>query len=448
MSDRIAARLPDWPKIEVPNRPIEGSRYASRAFFDLEWDRMWTKVWLLLGRESEIPAPGDWQREDIGPESFVMVRQRDGSIKAFHNVCPHRGNLLVSEKKGHVARFVCRYHAWSFSTDGALVSAPDRDDFPQGDPCGVVNLQPVRCETFAGFIWVNMDPDCVSLRQFLGPVWDDWSAYQIQTWKRYHAYTTTLPVNWKIVLDNFNESYHVPFVHKPVGDPVERARMHSGIDTNYRTTRFDLSAEGHNRMIMRGGYAGISLNVDGTIGEPLRTILQEWDLDPDSFTGRQLETRTALQQAKRRLGPDRGYTHYANMTDDQLTDVCHYTLFPNFAVSLWSDGFHFLRARPHATDPEKCVFDNWWYASQPEGETAPVRTTVGIVDRQAEVAHEEFALGEKSMGRTIDGDIEIFLLQQVGLRSRAFRGGYLSGQESRVLRLHNMIDSYIARQDQ
>jgi hypothetical protein len=117
-------------------------------------------------------------------------------------------------------------------------------------------------------------------------------------------------------------------------------------------------------------------------------------------------------------------------------------------VSLWSFVFHFLRARPHATDPEKCVFDNWWYASQPEGETAPVRTTVGIVDRQAEVAHEEFALGEKSMGRTIDGDIEIFLLQQVGRRSRAFRGGYLSGQESRVLRLHNMIDSYIARQDQ
>jgi phenylpropionate dioxygenase-like ring-hydroxylating dioxygenase large terminal subunit len=220
--------------------------------------------------------------------------------------------------------------------------------------------------------------------------------------------------------------------------------MHSGVDTNYKTTRFDLSREGHNRMIMRGGYAGVSLNSDGTIGEPLRSILKEWDVDPDSFAGRPMETREALQAAKRRNGPAKGYSHYEKMTDDQLTDACHYTLFPNFAVSLWSDGFHFLRARPHATDPEKCVFDNWWYASQPPGETAPIRTTVGIVDRSAEVQHEEFAMGERSMGRTIDGDVEIFLLQQFGLRSKGYRGGYLSNQESRVLRFHNMIDEYMA----
>ena len=233
-----------------------------------------------------------------------------------------------------------------------------------------------------------MDPDCVDLKTYLGPIWDDWSRYDLASWKRYMALTTTLPCNWKVVLDNFNESYHVPTVHKPTGTPEERKRMHSGVDTNVANTRFDLSDEGHNRMIMRGGYAGVSLNEDGSIGEPLNTIMGEWGLDPADFVGRGNETREALQKAKRELGPGKGYTHYEKMADEQFTDAFHYTLFPNFAVSLWSDGFHFLRARPHPTDPEQCIFDNWWYASQPEGETAPIRTTAGIVERDFEVEHE------------------------------------------------------------
>jgi len=252
--------LPDWPRQDLRGNRLPGHRYTSREFFALEWEHMWTKVWLLLGRCSEIPDPGDWQREDVGPESILMVRQTDGGIRAFYNVCQHRGNQLVTGAKGHVNRFVCRYHSWAFLPDGELVYAQDAKDFPEGDPCHKVNLVELRCETFAGFIWVNMDPDCVSLKEYLGPIWDHWSRYEIEKWKRYLALTTTLPCNWKVVLDKFNESYHVPTVHKPVGTPEERKRMHSGVDTNYKRTRFDLSDQGHNRMIMAGGYAGVSLN--------------------------------------------------------------------------------------------------------------------------------------------------------------------------------------------
>ena len=439
----MSAELPDWPKQTLRGHRLEGHRYTSREFFAEEFEHMWTKVWLLLGREDEMPNPGDWQREDVGPESILMVRQADCSIKAFYNVCQHRGNRLVSEETGNVRRFVCRYHSWAYLTDGTLDYVQDPEDFPEGNPCGKLNLAGLPCESFAGFIWVNMDPDCVSLKEFLGPIWDDWSRYDLESWKRYVALTTTAPCNWKVVLDNFNESYHVPTVHRPMGTAAERKRMHSGVDTNYKNTRFDLSDQGHNRMIMPGGYAGVSLDEDGTIGEPLATIMREWELDPEAFKGRGQDTRKALQEAQRRLGPGRGYTHYAKLADEQFTDAFHYTLFPNFAVSLWSDGFHFLRARPHPTDPEQCIFDNWWYASQPEGETAPVRTTVGIVARDIEVEHEVFKPGEKSMGRTIDQDLEIFPLQQAGFRSRGFKGAYLSGQESRVRRYHELIDDYI-----
>jgi hypothetical protein len=179
--------------------------------------------------------------------------------------------------------------------------------------------------------------------------------------------------------------------------------------------------------------------------EPLASELRQWELDPDQFKGKPEETREALQKAKRELGPGRGYVHYEKIPDEQFTDAFHYTLFPNFAVSIWADGFHFLRARPHPTlDPEQCVFDNWWYASAPEGETTPVATMLGPVERDAEVPHVVYKFGEEVMGMTITQDIAVFIQQQKGFRSRGFKGVYLSTQETRIRRYHELIDDYIA----
>ena len=372
-----------------------------------------------------------------------MVRQKDGGVKAFYNVCQHRGNPLVDGEKGSVRRFVCKYHSWAFMPDGELNFVPDREDFPEGNPCGKVRLAELACETFAGFVWVNMDTECMSLKSFLGPIWDEWSRYDLESWRRYQARTVHLPCNWKVVLDNFNESYHVPTVHMGATTKFDRTKIQGQINTNYRETRFDLSDEGHNRMVMEGGYGVGSTDKEGNILEPLASNLRHWELDPADFKGRPEATRAAIQQAKRRLGPGRGYTHYDKVPDEQLTDAFHYTLFPNFAVSIWSDGFHFLRARPHATDPERCVFDNWWYASCPEGDLSPVPTGIGLVERDAEVETEVFDYGEKWIGAAIDEDVEVFVRQQRGFRSRGFSGVYLSRQESRVRRYHELIDDYI-----
>ena len=183
-----------------------------------------------------------------------------------------------------------------------------------------------------------------------------------------------LPCNWKVVLDNFNESYHVPTVHMGATTDFDRRKVQGNINTNFKETRFDLSDEGHNRMVMEGGYGVGSTDKEGNIIEPLASQLRYWDLDPADFKGNPEGTRAAIQQAKRELGPDRGYLHYDKVPDQQLTDAFHYTLFPNFAVSVWSDGFHFLRARPHPTDPEQCLFDNWWYSSPASIATTDAKT--------------------------------------------------------------------------
>jgi phenylpropionate dioxygenase-like ring-hydroxylating dioxygenase large terminal subunit len=153
---------PAWTLPRIGDHPIQGHRYTAREFFAREWEQMWTKVWLLLGRESEIAQAGDWQMEEVGPESFLMVRQDDGSVKAFYNVCQHRGNRLVFHDQGNADHFVCAYHGWAWHRSGRLDWVKDEEDFPQGSPCRALKMKEVRCETFAGFVWVNMDDACVS----------------------------------------------------------------------------------------------------------------------------------------------------------------------------------------------------------------------------------------------------------------------------------------------
>jgi hypothetical protein len=201
-------------------------------------------------------------------------------------------------------------------------------------------------------------------------------------------------------------------------------------------------------MVMKGGFGIGSTDEEGNILEPLASQLRYWEIDPEDFKGRPEATREALQQAKRKLGVGKGYTHYDRIPDEQFTDAFHYTLFPNFAVSVWSDGFHFLRARPHPDDPQQCLFDNWWYASP-----ASIEAGAKSGGRQARAmiatdAGEEAPLrmltyGEESIGAAIEEDVAVFVTQQRGFRSRGFKGVYLSNQEKRIRRYHELIDDYI-----
>lgn len=425
---------PAWVRPAIKGHNIDGYRYTSPDFYAKEFEGVWARSWLLLGRESEIPYPGDWQREEVGAESILMVRQKDGSIKAMYNVCQHRGNRLVFEPSGHTKRFVCKYHGWAFMPDGALNFAQDAGDFPR-NPCEYIRLQELQCETFAGFVWVNMDPNAGSLQQYLGPVWDDWQAYPIAEWNRYLAYTVDVPCNWKVIQDNFNESYHLRSVHPQASMMTEEA---------HDETQFDLCKEGHSRMIMRAGNPAKSVAKEHRLNDRLVSLLKFWGLDPEDFRGQEYGIRLALQKQKRALGPDRGYGYFDGLRDEQLTDYYHYTLFPNFSASITAEGFHFLRSRPHPTDPERCLFDNWFYAPDPEGETNPVMTPAGPRKRGEHAVQENLTYGEKSIGVAMDQDLSITTGQQLGFRSRGYQGATLAGQELRISAYHELIDVRMA----
>lgn len=411
--------------------PITGERYYSREFMRREWDQMWTRVWHIGALVSQLPDIGCVVTHSIGTESILMVRDDDQQIRAYYNVCQHRGNRLVHVEQKRVNRIVCNYHAWSFALNGVLANAPNPEDFPQGNPRGKVKLVELQCDTLGGFVWINMDPAAPSLRDSLGVVAEQLEAYRMDEMVRVVYLTGEADCNWKIIQDNFNESYHVQTLHRELTPFIE---------DSYLNTDFELYQSGHNRMLMKGAMPSSSTR-NQSIQAPLDAIMLGWDLDPADFAERVPDIRRAMQLKKRELGAQRGYLHYAHLSDEQLTDYHHYTLFPNLSLTMTSDGFQVLRPQPHPTDPEKCLFDHWFFVPSVAG-IDEVETPVGLRP-VAPAVHEVFKQGEQSLGFVADQDLSIALDQQLGLHSRGYSDAFLSGQEMRVRRYHEVLNDYL-----
>lgn len=419
--------------LQSASRPLTGERYTSRQFMSQEWENVWTKTWLITIREDDIPEAGDFVVEEVGRESILIARQEDGSIKAFYNVCQHRGNKLVHVAEGSMPAFTCAYHSWRFELDGTCSYAQDPEDFPGGNPCSRASLVELGCDIFKGFVWINMDPDCASLRDSLGPIWSEWQAYPLENMVRIQALSVKMPCNWKLLMDNFHETYHLPTAH-PEG--IEYAEDH------YSETRIELYENGHALGQTKCCLPAHRLpESKSPMTDPVAADLRAWDLDPADFAGREREAREAIQRQKRALSAERGLLYYDKMSDDQLTDVFHFTVFPNLATSLNPDGMLFLRAMPHRDDPEQCMFDCWYYSFGGANANTGLVTLEGHKLERAE--REIIAYGEKSLGVVLDGDAWVMAGQQEGMRSRGYRGAILANQERRVAQYHDMIDRYI-----
>lgn len=428
--------VPEAVPVELRGDKITGDRYFSQAFAEREWEHMWTKVWHVGGREAQLPEAGDFILHNLMHESVMMVRQEDGSIRAFHNSCRHRGNQLATAEEGSMPRgFTCAYHGWRWGLDGVLEHAQDPEDFPQGNPCGKLKLVELPCATWGGFVWYSMDENAVPLEEYLYPIPHLLNARQPEKMIRVLWRTIRVNTNWKFAPDNFNESYHLPAVHP---------QMQAIIDEDYRNTVFEMYPTGHNRMIEQGQPSMRAMHPNEV--EPAwEMMLREWGLDPAEFEGRARDGRRALQAQKRKLGKERGYSHFENLFDDELTDYFHHTLFPNVTLTGTSDGLHLYRTEPDPRDPEWCTFDYWYMVHPVEGQDT-VETLYGTRP-YAEAEHEFAVFGEAGsshhLGDFLDQDLSVAVTQQRGFRSRAYADAYLSGQEGRIRRFHEVLNDYL-----
>jgi phenylpropionate dioxygenase-like ring-hydroxylating dioxygenase large terminal subunit len=430
-----ALRYSEGFDLPVRGDLITAERYISHDWMELENKNLWPRVWHLGGLVAELEEEGDFVRHNLGKESVVMVRQADGSIRAFFNSCPHRGNRLVLGDLGGAPRITCSYHGWQFTPDGVLAHVQDPDDFEGGNPCGRVKLAEVRCETWGPFIFYCMDPNAKPLLEWLDPLPDRLIGYGIGDWVRVMHLSADANFNWKIIRDNFNESYHLPTIHPELA---------TFINDGLPDTVFEMYESGHNSMWMKGHQATTRIEAyqTGEVPAPLDAIASAWGVDPADYAGRTADIRGAVIEAKRRLGPGRGYRNYASMTDQQLVDYLHCTLFPNLTITMSPEQCQILRTEPHPTDPEKCVFDHWVLVPPVEDMTE-VDTPIGIVPlKHAEHHHSVYGDGQ-SVGYVADQDLSIGTTQQQGLKSRGFKGCILSHQEKRVQRFHELLDDHV-----
>lgn len=207
-----------YPELSPPGEmPVEP--FISEAQYERELKLLWPKVWLLAGRVEEIKGPGDYLIKEIPPLgiSLIVVRGRDGKIRAFHNACTHRGSKICWQKggaTGTAGSFMCPYHGFTFNLSGQLVSVPDEANF-YGLDRTKLGLREVVTDVWNGFVFFHLDPEPrESLKDYLGEIVAPLANYPFEGRLHYYEYTAEISANWKILVASFLEGYHGHIFHK------------------------------------------------------------------------------------------------------------------------------------------------------------------------------------------------------------------------------------------
>lgn len=195
---------------------MDANVYRDAGQFQREMNQVFATHWLIAGRSDSIPNPGDWLTYEGHGQSVIVTRQFDGSLSAFHNVCAHRGTAIVTKMSGNSAKcFVCPYHGWTYDITGKLIAVPERRDF-NSDHLKTRALH-VSVDQWGGWIWINMSRDRPpkSLDDFIGQeILSDLNEFKMEDMFVYELIEYDVPINYKAIVDGFNEVYHVTQLHK------------------------------------------------------------------------------------------------------------------------------------------------------------------------------------------------------------------------------------------
>ena len=229
--------MPRWPKPaedswtehypELGTGTISFGDSTSPEFYELERDAIFKKAWLNVGRVEDLPRKGSYFTKEIqiANASVVVVRGMDDEVRAFHNICRHRGNKLVwdefprEESRGFCRQFTCKYHGWRYDLEGNCTFVQQEGEFFDLDKADY-GLAPVHCDVWNGFVFVNLDREpSQSVREFLGPMITALDEYPFHEMSERYDFAADNNSNWKVFADAFQEYYHVPALH-PQQTPV------------------------------------------------------------------------------------------------------------------------------------------------------------------------------------------------------------------------------------
>ena len=248
MSHAPNARLTlDHP--ELGTGPVPTDVYWREEFYERELDAIFRRSWLWVGRVEQVASPGDYFLKEIPTfeASILVARGKDGRIRAFQNVCQHRGNHLVLKSSGKCRVFTCPFHGWSYDLEGKLSGVPDAGAFYDLDRESL-RLPELAAEVWEGFIFIHFQsqpPE--SLEAFLGDHGRSLAGYPFEQGEAVFSYEGRIRTNWKCMVDSFTEAYHVPVLHKR----SVRASICGPGNPNGRL--LDITLSGHHRKVSVAG---------------------------------------------------------------------------------------------------------------------------------------------------------------------------------------------------
>ena len=219
---------------ELGTAPVDYTDSIDPAFFEAERDAVFKRTWLNVGRVERLPRTGSYFTKELPSAgkgmSVIIVKTKDGSVKAYHNVCRHRGNKLVwndfpnEETSGTCRQFTCKYHAWRYDLDGKLTFIQQEEEFFDVDKSDY-GLVGVRCELWEGFIFINFDQHAKPLTDYLGSLAKGIEGYPFHEMTETYSYRAEVGSNWKLFMDAFAEFYHAPILHQGQYTKEEAAKI-------------------------------------------------------------------------------------------------------------------------------------------------------------------------------------------------------------------------------
>lgn len=398
---------------ELGTAPVDYTDSIDPDHYAAEQQAIFRRTWLNVGRVERLPRTGSYFTRELPSAgtgtSVIVVKGKDGVIRAFHNICRHRGNKLVwndfphEETAGTCRQFTCKYHAWRYSLDGELTFIQQEGEFFDVDK-SQYGLVGVRCEVWEGFIFVNLDPNAAPLTDYLGPLAKGIEGYPFHEMTEVYHYKAEVGSNWKLFIDAFAEFYHAPVLHQGQYTKEEAAKIQQ---YGFEALHYELAGQ-HSMISVWGGQSPPKdLNMVKPMDRVLRSgLFGPWDR-PDI---------DGLDSPPPGLNPARAPQWGADT----------FVFFPNFMILVWAPGWY-LTYHYWPTAVDRHIFEGTLYFVPPKN------ARERLAQELAAVTFKEYALQDAN---TLEAT-------QTMIGTRTVNEFLLCDQEILLRHLHKIARDYV-----
>jgi phenylpropionate dioxygenase-like ring-hydroxylating dioxygenase large terminal subunit len=434
--------------------------YGTEAFLSADYaraekEKLWPRVWQMAGRVEDIPHVGDFFTYDICDDSIIIVRTSPDEIKAFYNVCAHRGRVLIDTPegqngaRGNRRNFICGFHGWTYDLDGKNSYILDADDWHGALNPDCTSLTPVRVDTWGGFVYIDQREEAAeSLADYLGDAGRILSHFELDKMRYKWRLWCVYPANWKTSIEAFMEPYHTTATHHQLTAFAEfyayskQYGLHSVSGFDQRKSGPTTTQGGSVSRAGKGADARIStyelahenyttINYSASTDTLIAAAARLKDELPEGTpVGEVMKHWMASAKAD---DAARGVTWPEIPPEIMAEAGLAWSLFPNQNILQGVTFALAYRSRPHPTDVDQCIFEAYALERYPEGEEPKTDWVYAEPNKQ-------------NWGKVLAQDFANMKWVHKGMKSRGFKGALPNPhQEQKIINAHRNLARFMGR---